>query len=62
MHCKVLCVCAFVVMRVAVHIRTILKQSATIDVHGVPLLGSVLESLWLNQYKTSVSNVSFQVK
>lgn len=30
--------------------------------HGVPLLGSVLESLWLNQYKTSVSNVSVDVE
>ena len=37
--------------------RTVLRQTARIDVHGVPLVGPVLESLWLNQYKSSISNV-----
>ena len=37
--------------------RCILKQTACIDVHGVPLIGDMLESLWLTQYKSSVSKV-----
>lgn len=35
--------------------KTVLRQSASIDVHGIPLLGQVLENVWLTQYKTSIS-------
>ena len=39
-------------------LRTVLKQTARIDVHGVPLLGEALERIWLSQYETSITNVS----
>ncbi len=39
-------------------LRCILKQTACINVHGVPLIGDMLESLWLSHYKSTVSKVS----
>ena len=38
--------------------RTILRQSATMDVYGIPLLGNLLESLLINSYGSTVSKVT----
>ena len=38
--------------------RTILHQTAKITVHGVPLLGDLLERLFLHNYTSTVANVS----
>lgn len=34
---------------------TVLRQTAQINVHGVPMLGGVLERLWSSQYESSVA-------
>ena len=38
--------------------RTVLKQTATIDVFGVALVGSLLESLLIKSYASTVAKVS----
>ena len=35
-----------------------LCQTARVDVHGVPLLGDLLERLFIHNYSSTVSNVS----
>ena len=42
--------------------RTVLCQTARVSVHGVPLLGDLLERLFIHNYSSTVSNVSEQLK
>jgi hypothetical protein len=35
--------------------KTVLKQSASMDVYGVPLLGNLLESIFISSYESTVS-------
>ena len=41
--------------------RTVLKQSATMDVFGVALVGNLLESLLIASYSSTVSKVTSTV-
>ena len=43
---------------VFIHFRTILTQTAKISVHGVPLLGGMLESLLISAYSGTIDKVS----
>ncbi|CAI8032570.1 hypothetical protein GBAR_LOCUS18410 [Geodia barretti] len=36
--------------------RTVLCQTARVSVHGVPLLGDLLERLFIHNYSSTVSN------
>ena len=45
--CVCVCVCS-----------TLLQQTARVSVHGMPLLGDLLERLFLHNYSSTVSNVS----
>ena len=45
-----------VVVGMIIH-RTVLKQTAEICVHGVPLIGDLLESILVGNYGPTVSTV-----
>ena len=47
-----MCTCMLIIY------RTVLKQTATIDVFGVALVGSLLESLLIKSYASTVAKVS----